>query len=137
MVTKKVPSKKEIFRSRFRRLREIPKKLLTPEELEAYEADLKRYLKAYPFLQEPATLDLLKEALLMKDVQIPRLRNIVFDSKIEIKDLLSSQKQLANLQRTMVLMFTRIGVSYTSQQRGKQEKKILSPIEQQEEESGI
>jgi len=108
--------------------------LLTSEEKQRYEADLKRYLKAYPFLAEPVTLDLLKEVLLIKDVQVPRLRSIVLDRSLEVKDLLSAQKQLDALQRTMVLLFTRMGIGYTTRTRRKQPKKIRTPLEEQEEE---
>jgi hypothetical protein len=102
---------------------------LTDEEREKVEADMKEYLKRYAYLNEPVALDLLREALILKDARIPRLQQYVLDQSIPMKDRMTAEKLLDSLQRTLALLYTRLGITYTSRTRRKEPRKVKTPLE--------
>ena len=129
------PSNRDIFGDRMRRSgrKEMFKGLLTPEERQRLDEDMARYLRAYPFLAEPVTFDLLEVALFIRNVFIPRLYAVVLDPGMEVPSMLSAQKRLETLQRTLVLLFTRMGIGYTTRPRRKYPSKIKAPLELERE----
>jgi hypothetical protein len=91
-------------------------------------------LKAYPFLKEPMALDLLREALEIMDVRIPRLKRQLYNPNTEPGKIIALEKIIDSLQRTLVLYFTRLGITYTSRQRRKEPHKVKTPLEMIEKE---
>ena len=107
---------------------------MSEEEREQYHRDLEKYLKAYPYLREPVALDMLKQALVSK-VRVDRLTTFVLKADCTPEDLLTSQRLLDSLQRTMLLIFTRLGITFTSRQRRKEPTKVRRPTEEEDEAS--
>lgn len=102
---------------------------LTDEEVKAIEADEKAYFKEYPYLKEPVAQDLLRQVLILKDARIPRLQLYVLDEAVPLKERMTAEKLLDALQRTLVLLFTRLGITYTSRTRRKEPRKVRTPLE--------
>ena len=102
---------------------------LTADEKQMIERDEKEYLKRYAYLNEPVAIDLLRQALILKDARIPRLQRYVLDEGIPLKERMTAEKLLDALQRTLVLLFTRLGITYTSRTRRKEPRKVKTPLE--------
>ena len=102
---------------------------LTDDEKQMIERDEKEYLKRYAYLNEPVAVDLLRQALILKDARIPRLQRYVLDEGIPLKERMTAEKLLDALQRTLVLLFTRLGITYTSRTRRKEPRKVRTPLE--------
>ena len=102
---------------------------LTADEKQMIERDEKEYLKRYAYLNEPVAIDLLRQALILKDARIPRLQRYVLDEGIPLKERMTAEKLLDALQRTLVLLFTRLGITYTSRTRRKEPHKVKTPLE--------
>ena len=102
---------------------------LTDAEVKAIEADEKAYLKEYPYLKEPVAQDLLRQVLILKDARIPRLQLYVLDEAVPLRERMTAEKLLDALQRTLVLLFTRLGITYTSRTRRKEPRKVRTPLE--------
>ena len=102
---------------------------LTDDEKQMIERDEKEYLKRYAYLNEPVAIDLLRQALILKDARIPRLQRYVLDEGIPLKERMTAEKLLDALQRTLVLLFTRLGITYTSRTRRKEPRKVKTPLE--------
>lgn len=105
---------------------------LSEEEQVTYKKDLEKYLKAYPYLREPVALDMLKQALYSK-VRVKRLTLLVLKGECSPEEMLTAQRLLDALQRTMLLIFTRLGITFTSRQRRKEPKKIKPPDMEEEQ----
>ena len=102
---------------------------LTNDEQQMIERDEKEYLKRYAYLNEPVAVDLLRQALILKDARIPRLQRYVLDEGVPLKERMTAEKLLDALQRTLVLLFTRLGITYTSRTRRKEPHKVKTPLE--------
>jgi len=99
--------------------------LLNEEEQKYYERKKEEYLKAYPYLNEPAMLDLLDEALLLK-IRILRLWEFILSPVIPFEEVANAQGLLEKLVRTYSLYMTRLGLTYVSRQR--KEKERMKPM---------
>jgi len=107
---------------------------VTDDEWKNLKDDEKRYLKAYPFLNEPVALDMLREALEIINVRIPRVKQQLYDTNTSPDKFVQLNKVLDALQRTLALYFARLGITYQSKQRRKEPKKFRTPLQLIEEE---
>ena len=57
------------------------------------------------------------------------LQRYVLDEDIPLKERMTAEKLLDALQRTLVLLFTRLGITYTSRTRRKEPRKVKTPLE--------
>ena len=105
---------------------------LSIEEQSTFKKDLDKYLKAYPYLREPVAYDMLKQALFSK-IRVHRLTLEVLKGGLEPEDMLSKQRLLDALQRTMLLIFTRLGITFTSRQRRKEPTRVKLPTMDEKE----
>jgi len=106
---------------------------MTEEEKQKCNDDRERYLKAYPYLNEPVALDMLDEALKIKNVRIKRVEDFIDNPDIPFKEKIPAMKVLEGLQRLLTLYFNRLGITYQSKQRRKEPKKVKTPLEMIEE----
>ena len=103
---------------------------MTENEKRKCEQDKERYLKAYPYLNEPVALDMLAEALKIKNVRIPKLEEFIDNPNVEFEKKIGAMKLLESLQRTLALFFTRLGITYQSKPRRQEPKRAKPPLVQ-------
>ena len=102
---------------------------VTDDEWKNLKDDEKRYLKAYPFLNEPVALDMLREALEIINVRIPRVKQQLYNTNTSPDKFVQLNKVLDALQRTLALYFARLGITYQAKQRRKEPKRVRPPLE--------
>jgi len=102
---------------------------LTDEEWKRLKDDEERYLKAYPYLNEPVALDMLGQALEIISVRIPRVKQQLYDPNTSPENMIRLSKLLDVLQRTLALYFARLGITYQAKQRRKEPKRARPPLE--------
>lgn len=95
---------------------------LNESELRWIEQQKKRYMDAYPHLQEPAMEDLLDELLLTR-CRMLRVTRFIDDPTTDPEDRLSAAKYLDTLQHTWMLIMQRMGLTVQSRPPPKKEKK--------------
>lgn len=102
--------------------------VLSPDQKKAYDADWKRYNEAYPFIKnEPVSQDLLHEALLIK-ARLAIITPKTLNAKEDLKTIISANKQVNDLQRTMQVMFQRLGITHSPKKGRKEEKRRKVPL---------
>jgi len=106
---------------------------LTKEEQAEYKKDLEKYLKAYPYLREPVAFDMLKQALYSK-ARVKRQTIFVLKADCTPEEMLTAQRLLDSLQRTMLLIFARLGITFAPRQRRKEPTRVKPPTSEEEEE---
>lgn len=103
--------------------------LLDDKEKEYFKKRKETYLKAYPYLKEPA-MELLLGELIFMELRMRRLNERVFANTA----IIAEKNELDGLRRTFVLYLTRMGISYISRERRKEKPKKQSPLEKLTEE---
>lgn len=103
--------------------------MLTPEQREQYRKDIDTYLKYYPELREPVMMDLLHEYELMR-LRLQMVETKIMSGEIEPKQVIKTEKLADMLRRTISLYANRMGISYVSKQRRKEQIKRKPPTEE-------
>lgn len=100
----------------------------TTEE-DVLEEKVQEYLRNYPHLRNPATIDLLYETVKMWQ-RIQRLESIM--EKMEAHDPIEASKMMAkikNMTMAWVRMLGNLGISFTRQQYKTKKKMVQPPVE--------